>query len=71
MMNSCYAVVSEITNEVINTIIADSDFGCEGCYLIEIEDSILCQTGMYYNQKDTQFYYDQNFSQAGTQPASS
>jgi len=68
MMSSSYAVVSEITNEVINTIIADSKFVCEGCYLIEIKDDILCQEGMHYNPKDMQFYYDKNFSQAGTQP---
>lgn len=65
MMSSTYALISELTNEVINTIIAESTYTCDGCYIIQVKDGLLCQEAMFYNKKDMHFYYDAAFTQAG------
>ncbi|MBU9816892.1 hypothetical protein J1781_18885 [Rahnella sp. C60] len=61
-MIKSYALITNETILVVNTIVADETFQIEGYYLMEILDGILCQTGIYYNELDGLFYYGEGFT---------
>ncbi|UJD90073.1 hypothetical protein FS594_15530 [Rahnella aquatilis] len=48
--------------QVANTIVAnDVSFSMSGYYFIDMADKF-CETGMYYNEADGLFYYDEAFT---------
>ncbi|HBT4702527.1 TPA: hypothetical protein MB312_005174, partial [Klebsiella pneumoniae] len=51
-----YAVIEN--GIVINIIIAENGYEYAGADLVEYQESIFCQPGMFYNKDDGLFYDD-------------
>ncbi len=61
-MSAC-AVIHKDSIEVVNTILADTDFPIDGFYLVEYDsDKFFCQKGIFYNATDAHFYDDSIYS---------
>lgn len=61
-MTLVLAMVANNNTEVVNTIIVDDkSFKMDGYYFVPVNGKE-CEVGMYYNDKDGNFYYDEGFS---------
>jgi len=55
------AMIADGDIEVLNTIVAENDdFKMSGYYFVPIADKP-CQIGMFYNKKNSVFYFDKGF----------
>ncbi|GKJ17065.1 TPA: hypothetical protein ACHSNU_004789 [Klebsiella pneumoniae] len=55
-----YAVIEN--GIVINIIIAENGYEYAGADLVEYQENIFCQPGMFYNKDDGLFHDDKEFS---------
>lgn len=63
-----YAVLKIDSNYVENTIVADNKFSITGFKLIKIEADVFCQPRMYFNDADSLFYDNPEFTHIGDTP---
>lgn len=56
MKYESYALIDNGSNLVLNTIVANKDYKLDGNYIIELQDGLKCEVGMFYNVKDGRFY---------------
>jgi hypothetical protein len=48
---------------VVNIIVSESGFAIDGFEFRPIEESTMCEPGMYFNRRDGLYYFDPEFTQ--------
>ncbi|AOD13551.1 hypothetical protein VB151_10025 [Xanthomonas fragariae] len=58
-----YAMIQTGNDVVINIIVSESGFTIDGFEFRALQDTTVCEPGMYFNRRDGLYYFDAQFTQ--------